>query len=78
MLQRRQRSLLGSFSGFDQVPLLQTLEAVLEDAALWLQRQSIAQGEGGKRQAKTNVALLRPNAQFPPKLKNLFTTQRVI
>lgn len=28
---------LGSFSGFDQVPLLHALEPVFEDAALWLE-----------------------------------------
>ena len=41
----KQSILLGSFSGFDQVPLLHTLEAVLEDAALWLQSRSIARGD---------------------------------
>lgn len=28
---------LGSFSGFNQIPFLQTLETVLGDAALWLE-----------------------------------------
>lgn len=35
------RSLRGSFSGFNEVPFLQALEAVLEDAALWLQSHHI-------------------------------------
>lgn len=41
-----QRFLLGSFSWFNQVPLLQTLEAILEDAALWLQRHDITHSWG--------------------------------
>lgn len=37
----RLMALLGPFSGFNEVPLLQTLEAVLENAALWLQSRDI-------------------------------------
>lgn len=47
-----ERSLLGSFPWFDQVPLLKTLEAILEDAALWLQRQGIVTGEEGKEKER--------------------------
>lgn len=39
----KQRSLLGSFSGFNKVSLLQTLEAVHEHAALWLWSRNITQ-----------------------------------
>lgn len=39
---------LGSFSWFDEIPLLQALEAILEDTALWLQGQHITAGEGGR------------------------------
>lgn len=53
----RQKSLLGSFSWFNQVPLLQTLEAVLEDAALWLQSHAIARG--GDRRDETRQIHVR-------------------
>lgn len=44
------RSLLGSLSWLDQVPLLQALEAILEDAALWLQRHGIT----GEKEGETS------------------------
>lgn len=56
-LQAFVETLLGSFSGFNQVPLLQTLEAICENTALWLQRHATATGQ--QRHA---------DAQFPPKL----------
>lgn len=51
----RLRYLLGSLSGFNQVPLLQTLEAVLEDTALWLQEESITRR--GERRFESNAQL---------------------
>lgn len=51
--------LLGSFSWFYQVPLLQALEAILEDAALWLRRHDITTGKGGAgKSSKANVTRL--------------------
>lgn len=66
----RQRSLLGSFSWFDQVPLLQTLEAVFEDAALWLQSRSITGGERGETSPDKSKWDKCHSVQFPPKLNN--------
>lgn len=62
----KQRSLLGSFSGFNKVSLLQTLEAVHEHAALWLWSRNITQREIVKtKPCDTNVTLLSLNMQFP-------------
>lgn len=62
----KQRSLLGSFSGFNKVSLLQTLEAVHEHAALWLWSRNITQREIVKtKPCDTNVTLLSLDMQFP-------------
>lgn len=47
----KQKSLLGSFSGFNKVPLLQTLEAVCEHAALWLHSCHITGGKTSHNKA---------------------------
>lgn len=62
----KQGSLLGSFSGFNKVSLLQTLEAVHEHAALWLWSRNITQREIVKtKPCDTNVTLLSLDMQFP-------------
>lgn len=58
--------LLGSFTGFNQVPLLQTLEAICENTALWLQRHGIATDDCSCR--------LMPNSH--PNYKNPFTAKK--
>lgn len=52
----KQRSLLGSFSGFNKVSLLQTLEAVHEHAALWLWSCNITQREKSKQSHVTQMS----------------------
>lgn len=71
----RQPFLLGSLSGFDQVPLLQALEAVLEDAALWLRRRDITTGEGGAGETPT-MSHSAPNSH--PNYPISFTPKRII